>query len=203
MSTAVRDASISLKNMVQTALNADPDVQALLPPGGTLNVSLNTPEEMAQANEQGVSFWLYRIVRDENLLNRPPRRIAPDRLRLQPLPLRLHYLVSAVLQRMEGVPAPEFEQVVLGKVLQLFHERPQLRGSALTGILAGRDLEISVRLESLSLDEMSRVWDALERSYQVSLSYEISVVPIDARRDITTGPPVMIFEPEIGIAEPA
>ena len=62
MSTAVRDASISLKNMMQTALNADPDVQALLPPGGTLNVSLNTPEEMAQANEQGVSFWLYRIV---------------------------------------------------------------------------------------------------------------------------------------------
>jgi len=202
MTTAVRDASISLRNIVQSRLNADADVQALLPPGGTLNVSLNTPEEMAQAGEQGVSLWLYRVIRDENLLNVPPRRVAPDRLRLQPLPVRLHYLVSAVLQRTEGVPSPEFEQVVLGKILQLFHERPQMRGSALAGVLAGRDLEISVRLESLSLDEMSRVWDALDRSYQLSLSYEVSVVPIDARRDIVSGPPVMIFEPQIGIAEP-
>jgi hypothetical protein len=202
MSTALRDTSVSLKELLETRLNADPEVQAMLPPGGMLVVSLNTPEEMGQAGEQGLSLWLYRIIRDENLLNRPPYRVAPDRLRLPPLPMHLHYLVTPVFERMQGVSAPEFEQVILGKVLQLFHEQPQVGGGLLRGILAGRDLEISVRLETLSLDELARVWDALERSYALSLAYEVSVVPIDARRDLVTGPPVVVFAPEIGVGVP-
>jgi hypothetical protein len=200
VSTALRDTSVSLQTLIATALSADPDVQAMLPLGGSLNVSLNTPEEMAQATEQGLSLWLYRVVRDEHRLNAPLRRVASDRLRLAPLPMRLHYLLTPVFDRTEGVSAPEFEQIVLGKVLQLFHEEPQLRGSRLIGALADRDLEITVRLETLSLDELSRVWDALERSYQLSIAYEVTVVPIDARRDVVTGPPVNVFAPEIGIA---
>jgi hypothetical protein len=97
------------------------------------------------------------------------------------------------------VAAPEFEQTLLGKVLQLFHEGPRLRGSMLTGALAGRDLEIMVRLETLELDQIARVWDSLERSYQLSLAYEVAVVPIDSRRDLVTGPPVGIFQPEYGV----
>jgi hypothetical protein len=200
MSTALRDTSVSLQSLIAGTLSADPDVLAVLPLGGSLNVSLNTPEEMGQAAEQGLSLWLYRLVRDEHLLNTRPQRVAPDRLRLAPLPMRLHYLLTPVFDRMEGVSAPEFEQIILGKVLQLFHEQPQLRGSRLVGALADRDLEITVRLETLSLDELSRVWDALERSYQLSLAYEVTVVPIDARREVVTGPPVNVFAPEIGIA---
>lgn len=202
MSTALRDTSVSLQTLIATTLSADPEVQALLPPGGSLNVSLNTPEEMAQAPEQGLSLWLYRVMRDEYLLNAPPRRVAPDRLRLAPLPMRLHYLLTPVFERMQGVSAPEFEQIVLGKVLQLFHEQPQLRGSRLVGALSDRDLEISVRFETLTLDELSRVWDALELSYRLSLAYEVTVIPIDARRDIVTGPPVNVFAPEFGVAAP-
>src|SRR5579875_579381 len=120
MSTALRDTSASIKSFLEARLSADPEVIALLPPGGSLSVSLNTPEEMQQAGEQGLSLWLYRVVRDENLLNAPAQRISPDRLRLPPLPMRLHYFVSPVFERMQGVSAPEFEQVLLGKVLQLF-----------------------------------------------------------------------------------
>jgi hypothetical protein len=199
MSTALRDTSVSLATLIQNTLSADPEVQALLPPGDTLQVSLNTPEEMGPANEQGLSLWLYRVVRDDNLLNVPPRRVGLDRLRAPPLPMRLHYLLTPVFERQQGVAAPEFQQTLLGKVLQLFHENPQLRGSALLGVLAGRDLEITVRLETLALDELSRVWDALELSYQLTLAYEVAVVPIDSRRDIVTGPPVGIFQPAYGV----
>jgi hypothetical protein len=201
MSTALRDTSASLKSLLETRLSADPDVIALLPPGGTLTVSLNTPEEMQQAGDQGLSLWLYKVTRDENLLNIPLQRVAPDRLRLPPLPMRLHYLVSPVFERMQGVSAPEFEQVLLGKVLQLFHEQPQLRGSLLQGALAGRDLTITVRLEALTLDELSRVWEALERAFSLSLAYEVTIVPIDARRDIASGPPVCVLAPEYGVGE--
>jgi regulator of sigma D len=37
-----------------------------------------------------------------------------------------------------------------------------------------------VRLETLGLDEMSRVWEALEGSYQLAVSYEVAVVNIDS-----------------------
>jgi hypothetical protein len=204
MSTALRDTSVSLRGLLENRLNADPEVLALLPPGGSLTVSLNTPEEMGDADEEGLSLWLYRVTRDEHLLNLPGRRVAPDRLRLPALPMRLHYLLTPVFERGQGVSAPEFEQTLLGKVLQLFHEQPTVRGADLAGALAGRDLEVTVRLETLSLEEITRVWDALERSYQLCLSYEISVVPIDARRDLVTGPPVQVFAPELGlIAEAA
>lgn len=200
MSTALRDTSASLRSLLEARLSADPEVLALLPPGGTLSVSLNTPEEMQQAGDQGLSLWLYKVTRDENLLNVAAQRVAPDRLRLPSLPMRLHYLVSSVFERMQGVSAPEFEQVLLGKVLQLFHEQPQLRGSLLQGVLAGRDLEITVRLETLTLDELSLIWDALERAFSLSLSYEVAVVPIDARREIASGPPVRVSAPEYGLA---
>jgi hypothetical protein len=200
MSTALRDTSVSLQTLIENTLSADPEVQALLPPGDTLKVSLNTPDEMEEAGDQGLSLWLYRVVRDDNRLNAPPTRTAPDRLRPPPLPMRLHYLLTPLFERLHGIAAPELEQTLLGKVLQLFYETPQLRHGMLVGVLAGQDLEITVRLETLSLDELARVWDSLDRSYQLSLAYEVAVVPILSRRSIFSGPPVGIFLPEYGVA---
>jgi len=201
MSTAIRDTSVSLRMLLESRLNGDAEVKAMLPPGVTLAVSLNTPEEMGESGERGISLWLYRIVRDGATLNLPPRRVAPDRMRLTPMPVLLHYLVTPVFHGLQGVPAPEFEQTLLGKVLQLFHETPCVRGADLLGTLATPDQELTVRLETLSLDDVTRVWDALDRSYQLCLSYEVSVVPIDARREMASGPPVMVFAPSCGVAE--
>ena len=39
-------------------------------------------------------------------------------------------------------------------------------------------MELKVRLEPLTLEEITRVWEALEGSYQLSVSYEVSVVNI-------------------------
>jgi hypothetical protein len=200
MSTAIRDTSVSLRLLLQGRLNADADVQAMLPPGVTLAVSLNTPEEMGQAGERGISLWLYRIVRDGATLNLAPRRVGPDRMRLAPLPVQLHYLVTPVFNGLQGVAAPEFEQTLLGKVLQLFHEAPSVRGADLLGSFAAPDQELTVRLETLSLDDVARVWDALDRSYQLCLSYEVSIVPIDARREVTCGAPVMVLAGSAGVA---
>lgn len=201
MSTAIRDTSVSLRMLLQAKLNADAEIQVMLPPGVLLAVSLNTPEEMGEAGERGISLWLYRIVRDAATLNLPPRRIGPDRMRLSALPVQLHYLITAVFNGLQGVAAPEFEQTLLGKVLQLFHEAPVVRAGDLVGTLATTDLELSVRLETLDLDEITRVWDALDRSYQLCLSYEVSIVPIEARRELVSGPPVTVFAGTSGVAD--
>src|SRR5262245_53396445 len=94
---------------------------------GSMVVSLNTPEEMTEKSAEGLSVWLYRVVRDDQRLNDPPLRLSATQLQPPPLPLRLHYLMTAVTNKQSSDPGTE--QVILGKVLQLFHSHPVLRGA--------------------------------------------------------------------------
>lgn len=142
-----------------------------LPPAA---VSLSTPTDMDLAATSGLSVWLYRVVRDENRLNDPPLRPDLQHERKAPLPTRLHYLLTPI-----GLSA-EVEQELLGVALQAFHDHPKLRGSDLGGDFAGTAIELTVRLEQLSLEEIARAWEALQSPYQLSLSYEVSVVAIDS-----------------------
>jgi len=161
-------------------------------------VSLNTPQEMTKKPAEGLSVWLYRVMRDEQRLNDPPQRLAPNLLRPPSLPIRLHYLMTPVTERKLG--APETEQLILGKVLQSFHSHAVLRGSDLKAELAGTEAELKIRLEPMSLEEITRVWEALEGSYQLSVSYEVSVVNIDSELEPEKVAPVDVALPEYGLS---
>lgn len=164
---------------------------------GTMSVALNDPQEMAEAGRQGLSLWLYRITRDEHRQNAPPRRVSPTRVEPVPLPLRLYYLASPVVAT-EGVEAPATRQTILGRVLQAFHDHPTLRGADLRGDLAGTDTEMYVRMEPMALDEIARVWEALDRSFQLSVSYEVTVAYVHSRRGPDEVHPVEVAFPEWG-----
>ncbi len=184
MKTAIQSCSVTLRELLRQALVSDPDLDVFFDPGqgGVMTVSLLTPQELVELNNEGVSLWLYRLHRDEQSLNLPARRTSAARLEQPPLPLRLHYLVAPIVSHETRPQAPELEQHILGKVLQVFNDLGSLRGSALAADLAGQPLEIFVRLEPLSLEEITRVWDALDLSYQLCISYEVSVVPIASGR---------------------
>lgn len=202
MITAMRAASETLRDVLLSHFQSDPGLQMIFTPMGAGVVSLATPDEMVNAGESGVSLWLYRVVRDEQRLNVPPQRLAADRLRPTPLPVRLHYLVTPILSGDAGMPAPETEQHVLGAVLQTFYDLPLINGAALAGDFSGTRVELAVRLESLALEEMTRIWDSLERSYQLCLSYEVGVVVIESARQTSPARPVTIALPEVGPATP-
>lgn len=166
--------------------------------GANTGVWLDTPHELEEAGRQGLSLWLYRLVRDEHRLNDPPTRrqtaAGATELVPPPLPLRLHYLATPI-----ATASPETEQRVLGKILQVFHTTPTLSGADLRGDLAGTATRVHVRLEPLTLDEISRVWDALEGSYQLSVSYEVTLVDIDAAAAPVTVSPVESVAPEYAL----
>lgn len=164
-----------------------------------MRVRLQTPSEMTQSNtDEGVSFWLYRVVRDEERLNDPARRVSPTQLRPPPLPVRLHYLATPITNR-ANAGDPDTEQYALGKVMQLLYSKPRFRGADLRGQFAGTDVEFFVRLESLSLEEITRVWEGLNGEYQLSVSYEVSFVDIEAALEPESLTPVLVSLPEIGI----
>ncbi len=199
MYQALHSVSSTLQQFVDGQIKAD---TFLFAPGAPFRqrgmvISLNTPKEMDDAGKEGVSLWLYRVIRDEQRLNDPPVRINATQLRPAPLPLRLHYLVTPFTTR-ANLGDPDTEQYLLGKILQLFHSHSVLRGADLRGELAGSGAELHVRLETLGLDEMSRIWEALDGNYQLSVSYEVAVVNIDSALEPDSLVPVQEVLAEVG-----
>lgn len=190
----------TIQHYIESSIQADPVLFALTSPyrARSMSVRLNTPDEMTDGNHEGISLWLYRVVRDEQRLNDPPLRPTPLTRRPAPLPLRLHYLVTPITSRANDGD-PDTEQYLLGKVLQIFHSHPTLRGAELREQLTGTDAELRLRLESMSLDEVLRVWDAFDGSYQLSVSYEVGLVDIDSALEPETVTPVTTVLPEYGL----
>jgi hypothetical protein len=202
MYQSVLATSKTLQHYLETQIVADPFLGGSGPGAGPfttrgMKVSLRTPKEMENL-EEGVSLWLYRVVVDDQSLNDPPRRISATQVQDRPLPLRLHYLVTPLTSR-DNDGDPDTEQYLLGKVLQLFHSKPCFRGADLREQLTGTDARLTVRLETMGLEEITRVWDALEGSYQLSVSYEVSTVQIDSGLQPVSGPRVKVVVPEHGI----
>lgn len=200
MFTHIRAASLTLQNVLLKSFQADPDLKTLF--GGSSIVSLATPDGMEAANEIGLSMWLYRLIRDDQTLNRPARRIASNLIRRNPLPVRLHYLMTPIVTTAANIPVPETEQLIIGRILQTFHDKPLISGSDLAGSYKGAEIELAVRLETLGLDETSRIWEGLARSYQLSVSYEVSVVAVTsdlAPIDVT---PVSIIQRQYAVGAP-
>jgi hypothetical protein len=196
MITALRATSRTIADFLQAQFEADPNLAVFFAAPGTLRVYLNTPAEMTV--RAGLSVWLYRVVRDESTLNRPPERISAGLTRRVPLPVRLHYLLTPITHSDED-DAPETEQAILGKVLQCFHDRPQLFGTDLRDDFEGTDSVVTVRLEGLSVDELTRIWDALESPYRISISYEVTVVDVEAGVQPEVGPPVRVPRADTGV----
>ena len=194
MYTAISATSETLRTYLRQKLAEDISFFT----SASMVVELNNPQEMVERGRQGLALWLYRLDRDEERLNAPPQRISATERRPVPLPVRLHYLVTPIVN-IDADDSPLTEQTILGKVLQTMYDHPRLRGSDLQGDLAGTEVELYARLESLGLEEITRVWEALDRSYQLSVSYEVSVVYIHSQRTLEEGPPVKVVMPEYGI----
>jgi hypothetical protein len=75
---------------------------------------------------------------------------------------------------------PLTRHALLGKVLQVMNDHAILRGADLQGILQGTTDQLRVVLETLSLEDLSLVWDALSEPYQLSVSYMVQLVSIDS-----------------------
>lgn len=196
MYTALRATSQTIAQFLEARFQADPLLSAFFSGGGMV-VSLNNPHEMTEKPAEGLSVWLYRIIRDDQRLNDPPVRLSATELQPPPLPLRLHYLMTPVTN--PGTGSPETEQLILGKVMQLLHGSAVLRGADLKAEFSGTEVELHIRLEPLGLDEITRIWEALEGSYQLSVSYEVSIVDIMPDREPERLTPVEVVMPEYGL----
>ena len=163
----------SLVNLLWEGIQADPDLVTLI---NNLNlISLESPAEHQENNDQSLlSVYLYRITEDAFMKNRAPVEGTGGKLRKPPLALDLYYLITPLLK------APRDQQIVLGKVMQILYDRPTLEGPELTGTLATSGDIVRVIFNTVPLQEVSWVWQALETPYRLSVSYTVRVSMLDS-----------------------
>jgi hypothetical protein len=179
--TVVKAVSDTLLQILKDGITNSPDPQL-----NGVQIDLRSPKEMRQANNTpGVSLWLYRITRDADLLNDRPERISPTQSRRTPLPIHLYYLVTPLVANAAD------RQTLIGRVLQLLNDHAILRGADLQDSLIGANDEFRVTLETLSLEELTRIWFSLSEPYDLSVSYEVQVIRIDSDFEVVYGAPVV------------
>ena len=176
--TVLGALSATLKELLKQNITLSPD-----PALSGVEIHLLSPKEMQEAGHAtGISLWLYKVSRMAEMVNEPPERISANQIARTPLPILLFYLVTPF------APHPETRHVLLGRVLQVMNDHAILRGADLTGSLKGTTDQYRLNLETLSLEELSLVWEALSEPYQLSVSYMIQLACIDsAEQPVQTG----------------
>jgi hypothetical protein len=136
----------------------------------------STASGTAGTNTLSLSVWLYQVVEDEFVKNQPMRQAVGSgqnvKMRFPPLALNLSYLVTPFAEKVET------EQLMLGWAMQVFYDQANTR---MNNPQSNEDIRIS--LCRSSLEEHTRIWDALNEPYRLSVAYEVRVVTVDSRRE--------------------
>lgn len=184
--TVIRAVTETLKALLEEHITNSSEPQL-----NGVAIDLRSPKEMREdvgsgvMGARGVSLWLYQVSRNADLLNHPPRRV-DDRLERHPIPINLCYLLTPIMND------PLDEQTLLGRALQVFNDHGTVAGATLQGSLAGGSEKLRLNLEPLSLEELTRVWDALKESYQLSVGYLVQAVSIDSDHEPVGVSPVLV-----------
>lgn len=145
-------------------------------------ITFKSPKEIKDdgGNPNKVSLFLYQIIENVYLKNEEAQRIDNSNLRLSPLPLDLLYLVTPYSEDKTQ------EKIILGKVMQIFHDNAILSGTVLQGDLSGTDEEIKLLINPISLDDLTKMWSAFQEvSYRLSLTYMVTPVKIDSTHQVS------------------
>jgi hypothetical protein len=119
-----------------------------------------------------LTLYLYRVTRNEHLRNQPR---TPDGPRL-PLTLSvdLHYLMTVWTESAMA------EHNILTWAMSQLDQHPSFSGTLLSAEAGWQPNDaIQVVPEELSIEDLMRIWDALEPPYRLSVSYTARVIRID------------------------
>jgi hypothetical protein len=215
MSTALAIASVTavLKDLLNdNVINQNISDQM----GAEVLVSALPPDRVDEEDKEPadrrnrLNLFLYQVTPNAGWRNvgLPSRDGNGDRTSNPPLALDLHYLLTAY-------GAEELHaEILLGYGMQLLHETPVLTRAAIrnslvsptmvedpgllpprlrslfTSELAEQIEQIKIVQQSLSTEEISRMWAAFQAKYRPTAAYQVSVVLIESRRSARLALPV-------------
>jgi hypothetical protein len=179
---------------------------------GEVRVSALPPDRVlidGQSETSRLNLFLYQVTPNPGWRNvgLPSRDSSGERVSNPPLALDLHYLLTAY-------GANELHtEILLGYALQLIHETPVLTRDAIrrtltppgpgvgpglpsalqalvTSELADQVEQIRLTPLVMSIEEISKLWSAIQSHYRPTAAFQASVVLIESRRSVRSALPV-------------
>jgi hypothetical protein len=203
---AVGGVSAVLRSLLTNALTSGGPTNIL---GATPGVTATSPDLVPTgAHEQPrVNLFMYYASLNPALRNMalPSRNGQGARTSNEPLAINLHYLVSAY-------GSNQFDpEILLAWAMKVFHDTPVVPRAtiqtALTDLLSGGPVSPEAKLiaastlanqieyiritpETLTTEEIYRLWTAFQTNYRPTTSYQISVVVIQDTQSYASNLPV-------------
>ena len=182
--TAIGAVGLSLQRLLNDRLDH---------PAGTV-VTVGNPPDEPDAEAPVVNLFLYRVSLNGALSNMPPRnRGERGAYGHPPLPLNLYYLLNTYGTTTAAGSDTLQDEIVahdlLGSAMRILNDYPILTPAIETGggvqvldaDLLDANEAVKITLDPLSLEDLSKVWTALNRPFRPSAAYEVSLVQIDSK----------------------
>ena len=204
MSTPLALATVTavLQNFIQNSIT-DHDLAATL--GGNITVSAEPPDRIdnGAASPDRINLFLFQATENQGWRNSglPSRNADGDRISNPPLALDLSYLLTAYGS------GPLHAEALLGLAMFVLHEMPVLTRDAIRAVavappqppllaglqasqLADQIEQIKVAPQVMSVEEISKIWSALQSQYRPTAVYKASVVLVESQRSVRPALPV-------------
>jgi len=204
MSTPLAIATVTavLQNFLQNSVT---DLAAVL--GGNVTVSTEPPDRIdnGAASPDRINLFLFQATENQGWRNTalPSRSANGDRISNPYLALDLSYLLTAYGS------GPLHAEVLLGQAMFVLHEMPVLTRDAIRAVtlsppqppllaglaiseLADQIEQIKIVPQVMSVEEISKIWAALQSQYRPTAVYKASVVLIESKKSVRPTLPVQV-----------
>jgi Pvc16 N-terminal domain len=175
----------TLRHLLWSAMKIDPTISDpnILGSSDDKRISLEPPFRLIHDTEPDnnyLSLFLYRIMENPEMKNRPLEQNNGNRLQYPPLSLNLFYLVTPLIK---GQNSSENAHKLLSKAMQIFYDNAIVTGVAIQGSPPDKPEELRIILNPISLEDITKLWSSFMRPYHLSVSYEVKVIYIDSERE--------------------
>ncbi len=200
---AVATVTAVLQNFLQNSV-VEHDLAATL--GGPVTVSAEPPDRIengAASASDRINLFLFQASENQGWRNAafPSRNANGERVSNPPLALDLSYLLTAY-----GA-GPLHAEALLGLAMFVLHEMPVLTRDAIRAVtlappqpallagltsseLADQIEQIKIVPQVMSVEEISKIWSALQSQYRPTAVYKASVVLVQSEKSIRPALPV-------------
>ena len=157
----------TLASRIWNGIKDDPHLRTIILSEGQI---VHYSPKDANATQAQISIFLYNTSEIPAMRNQPQPTTKPRTL----LNLNLRYLITPLTFNAEN------DMVILGKIMQLFAEKPVLRGSDLQGSLREDGDDLRITLDPLGAEDLGKLWSTFQAPYKLSVSYSVFPVQIKA-----------------------
>jgi Pvc16 N-terminal domain len=182
---AIAAVTATLRDILIKGFAGDGDVSDLV-------FTTQPPDKARTGTTNQLNLFLYQTTPNAAWQNQPMPHLKQGETGLPPLALDLHYLLTAYGRGDDDV----FGHHVLGRAMSIYHDQPLLGRKWIHNAFAGSDVDqqpdrIRITPTTLTVDELSKLWNTFQTQYRISATYQVSAVLIESAGASRTPLPVL------------